>query len=472
MCAPIPGCPLYRYLARGLIAAIALGLGSPALARAICPAELGTAIERHLQQPQWQSGQWGIAVQVLGTGAVLYSHQADKLFLVASNVKLTTTAAALAYWGANYRLETVISATGRSPQLERLRVQGGFDPSLSDQDLQQIARTLAQQGVQRIQTLEIAGAQKTWIEPTWALEDLKMGDAAAVTRLSVNQNALEVDALPQQLGQPLTLVWRQPTAARSWQLVNQTRTVATSEPEFLEAEVGDRQITIRGQLHVGSAAGDIRVPLPQPAPYIQGQIEQALQAAGITVEGTTLIEATDHLPEVLLRHASPPIGELIVPINQNSDNFYAEMLYAALEQARSGYRQEYLDQQGLGTVVLVDGSGLSRQNWLTPHALTTLLQGVYRRPDYPLWRRSLPLAATSGTLRNRFQGTAAQGRVWAKTGTLRGVVALAGYAAPPHHPPLAFSIVLNQAGTPTPQLRNGLDAIVLELIKLANCAPQ
>ncbi|WP_448514438.1 D-alanyl-D-alanine carboxypeptidase, partial [Parathermosynechococcus lividus] len=86
--------------------------------------------------------------------------------------------------------------------------------------------------------------------------------------------------------------------------------------------------------------------------------------------------------------------------------------------------------------------------------------------------RSLPLAATSGTLRNRFQGTAAQGRVWAKTGTLRGVVALAGYAAPPHHPPLAFSIVLNQAGTPTPQLRNGLDAIVLELIKLANCAPQ
>jgi len=49
------------------------------------------------------------------------------------------------------------------------------------------------------------------------------------------------------------------------------------------------------------------------------------------------------------------------------------------------------------------------------------------------------------------------------------VVALAGYADPPNHPPLAFSIVLNQAGTPIPQLRNGLDAIVLELIKLVNC---
>lgn len=462
-----------RSPARELIAAIAVGLSLslPARATTICPKDLGTVIAAHLQEPQWHSGQWGIDVRHLETGEVLYSHQAEKLFLVGSNVKLTTAAAALAYWGANHRFQTVVSAAGRAPHLERLRFQGGFDPSLNDQDLHAIARTLARQGVQRIQTLEIAGAQPSWIEPTWAIEDLTMGNAPTVTRLSVNQNALGVNAVPQQLGQPLALTWQQPAAARSWQLVNETRTVAPREPEFLESEVGDRQITIRGQLQVGSAAAEMRVPLPQPASYIQTQIEQALEGAGITVERTTLIDTPKHLPNILLRHASPSVGELIVPINQNSDNFYAEMLYAALEQAHPGYRQQYLDQHRLGPVVLVDGSGLSRQNWLTPRALTTLLQVVYRSNNYPLWRRSLPLAATSGTLRHRFQDTAAQGRVWAKTGTLRGVVALAGYAAPPHHPPLVFSIVLNQAGTPTSQLQQGIDTVVLQFINVAHCLP-
>ncbi len=461
--------PLLRPLARGLLGAIALALTGTA--NALCPADLPRAIEAQIQQPVWQTGQWGIEVRNLRTGEVLYSHQATKLFLVASNVKLTTTAAALAYWGANHRFETVVSAPGRSPLLERVRFQGGFDPSLSSTDLAQIARTLAAQGVQRIQTLEIGGATTVWLEPTWAIEDLTMGYAVPVTRLSVNQNALEVEATPQALGQPLALTWREPQAAQGWQLLNETRTVATSEPEFLESEVSDRQIIIRGQLHEGSAPGDIRVPLTQPAPYIQAQIRQALQGAGISVAQTRLIESTDHLPNIVLRHASPPLAELIVPINQSSDNFYAEVLHIALEQARPGYRQQYLQQQHPEPAVLVDGSGLSRQNWLTPRTLTRLLQVVYGRPEFPVWRRSLPLAGTSGTLRSRFQQTPAQGRVWAKTGTLRGVVALSGYADPPQHPPLVFSVVVNQAGRSAADLRRGLDAVVLKLIDLVSCRP-
>ncbi|XFA71887.1 D-alanyl-D-alanine carboxypeptidase/D-alanyl-D-alanine-endopeptidase [Thermosynechococcaceae cyanobacterium Okahandja] len=451
---------------RGLCAAIALGL-LPLPANALCPANLATVIEPQLQHPQWQAGQWGIDVRNLSTGEVLYSYQAEKLFLVASNVKLTTTLAALSHWGAQHRFQTVISAVGRSPALERLRIQGGFDPSLRDHDLARMARRLAAQGIQRIQTLEIGGAAPVWTEPTWAIEDLSMGYGATVTRLSVNQNALEIDATPQQIGQPLALAWRQPSATLGWQVVNETRTVATTEPEFLESEVTNRQITIRGQLHVGSPAGDIRVPLPHPASYIQAQIEQALQAAGITVERSVFVDSPDHLPQILLRHASPPLAELMVPINQESDNFYAEMLYVALEQAQPGYRQRYLEGHRIGTAVLVDGSGLSRQNWLTPRALTTLLEAVSRRPEFPLWRRSLPLAGTSGTLRRRFQNT--PGRVWAKTGTLRGVVALSGYAEPTRHPPLVFSIVLNQAGTSTAELRRGLDAIVLQLLELTEC---
>lgn len=117
----------------------------------------------------------------------------------------------------------------------------------------------------------------------------------------------------------------------------------------------------------------------------------------------------------------------------------------------------------------MDGSGLSRQNWLTPNGLVTLLQQMVRTEHASLWWRSLPLAGRSGTLRQRLRNTAAQDRVWAKTGTLRGVVALAGYVEPVQDRPLVFSIVLNQAGTTPLQLRSGLDRIVLLLAQLQAC---
>lgn len=437
-------------------------LVSPA-AFGLCRQDLARALQQEIQSPQWQRGQWGIVVRDLTTGDLLYDYQGEKLFLVASNVKLTTVAAALDYWGVNHTFVTTLSA--RSPDRTTVRLQGSFDPSFSSQDLQQMAANLAQQGIRQIPVLEIGGVTPVTIEPTWAIEDLRMGDAAVVTRLSVNQNALNLEVVPQQLGQPLAL--RQPAA--NFRVVNETRTVVPSEPEFLESEVRGQQIIVRGQLHGGSEPAEMRIPLSEPIPYLQQQVQRAFAQAGIQVQQIRLVETAEPLPKVLVRHASPPLRELILPILQESDNFYAEILLAALEAAQPGYRQQYLQRLGIQDVILVDGSGLSRQNWLTPKDLVTLLQQMARSPHASLWWRSLPLAGRSGTLRQRFRHTAAQDRVWAKTGTLKGVGALAGYVTPVQERPLVFSIVLNQAGTTTPQLRLGVDRIVVLLAELQSC---
>ncbi|WJI25908.1 D-alanyl-D-alanine carboxypeptidase/D-alanyl-D-alanine-endopeptidase [Thermosynechococcus sp. B3] len=437
-------------------------LVSPA-AFGLCRQDLARALQQEIQNPQWQRGQWGMVVRDLTTGDLLYDYQGKKLFLVASNVKLTTVAAALDYWGANHFFETTLST--RSPDQKTVRLQGSFDPSFSSQDLQQMASRLAQQGIRQIPILEIGGVTPVTIEPTWAIEDLTMGYAAVVTRFSLNQNALNLEVIPQQLGQPLVL--RQPQT--HFQVVNETRTVAPSEPEFLESEVRGQQIIVRGQLHVGSEPAEMRIPLPQPAPYLQQQVQRAFAQAGIHIRQIRLVETADPLPDVLVRHASPPLEALILPVLQESDNFYAEMLLAALEAAQPGYRQRYLERIGVQGAVLVDGSGLSRQNWLTPNGLVTLLQHITQTKDASLWRRSLPLAGRSGTLRQRFRNTAAQDRVWAKTGTLRGVVALAGYVEPVQDRPLVFSLVVNQGGEATAQLRAGLDRIVVLLAQSQNC---
>ncbi|QLL29577.1 D-alanyl-D-alanine carboxypeptidase/D-alanyl-D-alanine-endopeptidase [Thermosynechococcus sichuanensis E542] len=437
-------------------------LVSPA-AFGLCRQDLARALQQEIQSPQWQRGQWGIVVRDLTTGDLLYDYQGEKLFLVASNVKLTTVAAALDYWGVNHTFVTTLSA--RSPDRTTVRLQGSFDPSFSSQDLQQMAANLAQQGIRQIPVLEIGGVTPVTIEPTWAIEDLTMGYAAVVTRFSVNQNALNLEVVPQQLGQPLAL--RQPAA--NFRVVNETRTVAPSEPEFLESEVHSQQIIVRGQLHGGSKPAEMRIPLSEPIPYLQQQVQRAFAQAGIQVQQIRLVETAEPLADVLVRHTSPPLGALILPILQESDNFYAEMLLAALEAAQPGYRQRYLQQIGVQGAVLVDGSGLSRQNWLTPNGLVTLLQQMARTGYASLWRRSLPLAGRSGTLRQRFRNTAAQDRVWAKTGTLRGVVALAGYVEPVQDRPLVFSLVVNQGGEATTQLRAGLDRIVVLLAQSETC---
>ncbi|WNC33228.1 MULTISPECIES: D-alanyl-D-alanine carboxypeptidase/D-alanyl-D-alanine-endopeptidase [unclassified Thermosynechococcus] len=435
---------------------------SPA-AFGLCRQDLARALQQEIQNPQWQRGQWGMVVRDLTTGDLLYDYQGEKLFLVASNVKLTTVAAALDYWGANHFFETTLSA--RSPDRTTLRLQGSFDPSFSSQDLQQMALRLSQQGIRQIPILEIGGVTPVRMEPTWAIEDLTMGYAAVVTRFSLNQNALNLEVIPQQLGQPLAL--RQPQT--HFRVVNETRTVTPSEPEFLESEVRGQQIIVRGQLHIGSEPAKLRIPLSEPIPYLQQQVQRAFAQAGIQVQQIRLVETAEPLPNVLVRHASPPLEALILPVLQESDNFYAEMLLAALEAAQPGYRQRYLERIGVQAAVLVDGSGLSRQNWLTPNGLVTLLQHITQTKDASLWRRSLPLAGRSGTLRQRFRDTAAQDRVWAKTGTLRGVVALAGYVEPLQDRPFVFSLVVNQGGEATAQLRAGLDRIVVLLAQSQNC---
>jgi D-alanyl-D-alanine carboxypeptidase/D-alanyl-D-alanine-endopeptidase (penicillin-binding protein 4) len=107
---------------------------------------------------------------------------------------------------------------------------------------------------------------------------------------------------------------------------------------------------------------------------------------------------------------------------------------------------------------LQDGSGLSRTDLITPHDLVSLLAAMHRHPHGQDFRDSLAVAGVDGTLDRRMRGGAPQGRVFAKTGTLKQTNALAGYVKTRSGSWLAFSIFINHHTAPGGQATRALDS--------------
>lgn len=156
--------------------------------------------------------------------------------------------------------------------------------------------------------------------------------------------------------------------------------------------------------------------------------------------------------------------------NQQSNNSYADALLRRLGGPDAVATT--LTSLGINTddYRQVDGSGLSRSNIAKPTVFIETLAAMTAVPEQDIFYNSLPVAGYSGTLKNRFKGTSAQGIVRAKTGTLRGVRALSGYMEHPTQGTLAFSILLNQPGQSGWTMVNAIDQVVLAIAETPYCS--
>jgi D-alanyl-D-alanine carboxypeptidase/D-alanyl-D-alanine-endopeptidase (penicillin-binding protein 4) len=154
---------------------------------------------------------------------------------------------------------------------------------------------------------------------------------------------------------------------------------------------------------------------------------------------------------------SPPLRSLVSLTNRPSDNFFAEMLLkemgarfgdAGSTPAGAAVVRRQLARWGIHPHI-VDGSGLSRSDRTSPHGVVELLRHMREGETGSALNASLPVAGRSGTLVHRMRGTSAQGRCRAKTGTLNGVSALAGYCRAADGHELAFAFLMNRVGVPT-----------------------
>jgi serine-type D-Ala-D-Ala carboxypeptidase/endopeptidase (penicillin-binding protein 4) len=459
-----------------------------ASAQSLCPSQLGTTLDTILQQPTLNTATWGILVQE-ANGTTPYAHNPDQLMMPASNAKLLTTAAALAVLTPQFRQQTPFFATGQPPNLETLRVEGHGDPSLKETQLTQIAAQLQARGVKSIGTLVADDSFFTGslTEPSWTWEDLQGGDGLPINSLMLNGNVFSMRLTPQGLGQPVRSWWLSPGIPKEVVVVNQTMTVGGSAPESIETYWQGNQLVVKAQLRAGSAPETIDIPVTNPGMNFLERLRSILGDRQIQVQQvsltTTPIAQRQTLPPIA-SIAFPSLGILLSEVNQNSNNFYAESLLRQLGKTTTVDTPDvFTAQQGL-TVLgqaltrlgvdatgykLIDGSGLSRKNLASPRAIVQTLVGIERSPYRNLFRASLPVAGLRGTLRRRFVGTTVQGRMWAKTGTLKGVTALSGYLDRSGQSSLIFSILVNQSPQPTGVLQRAVDRMVLAIAQLKPC---
>ncbi|NEQ97562.1 MAG: D-alanyl-D-alanine carboxypeptidase/D-alanyl-D-alanine-endopeptidase [Cyanothece sp. SIO2G6] len=485
------------------------GMGTRAIA--LCPAQLGDRITTITQQPAFERARWGILVQTLkpsptAAPVTLYEQAATQYFVPASNVKLLTTAAALDYLGPSFRvhtsvyLEPALNSESQPDTLPDLRVIGQGDPSLTSTSLQTLAQQVSdtlvgieQRPIMGINRLIVDDHyfQGSPVNSTWEWEDVQAGYGAPANSLIVNHNEMVVHLYPQAVGQPLRLAWANPVDGVGWQVVNRSTTVRTgSNWVWVGRDLGQPTLYIDGQLQVGANRDVSAIAIPDPTAHFGRQLRHALEQVGMTV---ATVEVVSDRP--LSPPTQPAIASLPSPLlprwlqwaNQDSNNLATEALLRQLGavagirpiNAASGSTladsiaqlRTVLESLGVDPAgyQLADGSGLSRRNWVSPTTLAQTLQAMAHHPSAALYRQSLAIAATTGTLRSRWQNTPVAGNLWGKSGGLTGVASLSGYLNPPNYDPLVFSIIVNYSPQSGRVNRQAIDDIVLAIARLQPC---
>ncbi|MBO8163874.1 MAG: D-alanyl-D-alanine carboxypeptidase/D-alanyl-D-alanine-endopeptidase [Brevibacillus sp.] len=413
------------------------------------------------ENPESQGMMTGIAVYNLTTGQYLYTHNEDKAFIPASNLKLLVTLAALDRLGPDYRFKTEVYADGNLTPggvLEGdLVVKGYGDPSFSPEDLSELVQKLRDVGIKRITgsiRVDESYFDEIRLGPSWMWDDEVYAYSAQLSALTLNKNAVTLTIRPdRQVGEPPAI---EVDPVNDYVTIqNDVKIVEGTDSDLsFERPRAQNTITVKGT--IGKEAEPVEEPLAvhDPALFVGSALKHQLAAAGIGILPHAAVQKTEiKTGTPLVTHYSQPLTELIKELNKESDNFYAEALLKTLGAvqkqtgsfaAGSEAVMEVLREAGITAAYQqVDGSGLSRLNLITPAHMIKLLAYVQEKTYREAFEASLPIAGVDGTLENRFVGTPAENNLAAKTGSMSGVNCLSGYVTAGNGDKLAFSIMAN-----------------------------
>jgi serine-type D-Ala-D-Ala carboxypeptidase/endopeptidase (penicillin-binding protein 4) len=455
-------------------------------------------IDAIVAAPALEHGYWGVLVKSLDTNDTLYSVNARKLMMPASDMKIVTLAAAAARlgWGFQYRTTLMTAGAIANSTLDGdLVVVGSGDPSITDATAPTVftswADGLKAQGITTIAGRIVGDDGALGDEPLgmgWSWDDLADGYAAGVGALQFDENMARVTIAPGP--EPGTPALATITPAAAGLVVrNRITTGAAGSAESLEMrrQSGSAELELRGSIARGSPPRVHTVSVDKPGQFFVAALRDALKDAGIDVRGEAVsIADADHETSLggmrlLLESRSPPLSTLAIRMMKASQNQYAETLLLTLGAAAGAPTAAngaataalILEPWGVRKDALIqrDGSGLSRYDYVTPETLVTILTHVdsdatLRTP----FEASLPIAGRDGTLANRLHGTAAEGNVRAKSGSMSNVRALSGYATSADGERLVFSIIANNFETSADVVNAATDAIVVRLAQFTRRA--
>lgn len=407
----------------------------------------------------------GVEIVDLNTGDTLYERNATRPFVPASNMKLFSDAAALMALGPDYRFQTTLATDAK--MLEKGVLRGSLylhmqgDPSFSEQDLDAMLAQLPRWGVKRIEGNVILVSNNSVVAafaPGRSAADFKYSYGAPIAPVVIDENRLTVTVNPGYRAGADAIVEAADHGANLF-IDNQAKTQAKAQNCGVGINLDqDNHLSVRGCVGVGQWAVQQRIAIRNPLRYAQDLVRAHLARLNIKLDGQVMLGQAPASSLLLASHVSKPITELMAATLKPSDNLYADSLFlhaaAKLNGSPLNWPQaevvvkNFLQQQtgiNLQNAVLTDGSGLSRNDLLTPKQTVELLSFLHNR--FPLayeYIAALPVAGHDGTLQKRFRKPNQQGLLRAKTGTMTGVISLSGYLYTANAHTLAFAIFINK----------------------------
>jgi serine-type D-Ala-D-Ala carboxypeptidase/endopeptidase (penicillin-binding protein 4) len=467
--------------------------------------QLRSRIDSLLADPMWRNANWGILVVDPAGRDTIYSRNAGKLFMPASNEKLLTSSTALVQLGADYRFSTWFVSSApvvKGVLTGDLVVVGHGDPSMSDammgdamRPLRLAADSLHALGIREIKGALVKGGN-AFPDTTigaWDWESLETTSGAAVDELFFNQGVARVTVYGgARVGDPVRVA----TAPSRTTPTVVADFVTSERPPVAEggrggAAAGDgggpgggrgvvragavRATTdLRGAVPVVHLAGWVlphdsvttQIAIRDPASTWLAAFAEALNDRGIRID-RGIVRTPDAVvknQKRLVTLSSPTLGEILPYFLKPSQNQIGELLLHTSDAGRRVVEQQLVafgaDTAGF---VVRDGSGLSRHDYVTPETIVRILDAMRKRKDFKVFYDALPIGGIDGTIAHRMNGTAAQGNVHAKTGTVDRSHALSGYVTTADGRMLLFSFQANNYTVPNAQVERVQDWIAATL---------
>ena len=482
----------------------------PGVATSGGTAALRATIDSMVNAREFRNAHWGILIVDPAKGDTLYSHNASKLFMPASNMKLLTGSTALTQLGADFRYRTTIATAGavRDGVLEGdLLVFGRGDPTVSDHmrrdamlGLAEIADSLAAHGVRRVAGRVVASGDAfpgSVFGYGWTYDDFEDDYSAPIDELNFNEgfstivvrggaspgDAVTVTTTPAHTFPRVRVLAT--TVAASAELAsasgngNQRRRATATRIEVTKDSAFFGGFTVTGGVQAGDSVA-VTVTHHDPDEAYVSALGEALRAKGIAVDGAVTRDSVSKL-DTLFAVQSPPLREILPALMKPSQNQIAEILLRTLGLERTSVgspdsgravvvRQLLTWGADSGGYLVRDGSGLSRYDYVTPETIVHVLQAMRQSPDFQLFYESLPIAGVDGTIRTRMKGTKAEGNLHAKTGTVAQARSLSGYVTTADGRMLIFSMLCNNFTTPVSEVTRVQDVIGAALAALGASA--
>ncbi len=407
-----------------------------------------------------------VDVRSLEDGSAVYSKDADELLNPASNVKLFTSAAALSALGVDFRFDTDFltdAELDKDGKAKILYVRGKGDPSITTERLYGIVGDLLHAGLKEVQDVVVDDgyfdAQRE--APGFDQESGDKAYLAPTGAVSLNWNSIGVYLRPGlQVGDKATAEVDPPS---DYFVVESALTTGTKTQRHYTVKASLEKDRIRQKLKVEGAVPQdkgiwsVWKKVYSPPLYFGFTLKALLTQRGVKVKGRVKVGETPRSARTLHVAQSETLDVILKRLNKNSSNFVAEQLLKVMGAEKKGLPgttvggievvEDLLAQEvGLarGTFIMRNGSGLNDTNRFSARQTTKLLEYMFRRfPLAPEFLSGLPIGGKDGTLKYRFEGTEAVGRLRAKTGTLENVSALSGYVQAVGGERFVFSVMVN-----------------------------